>query len=176
MFHVLAQTFAHLGPDLVRFSSMPHLRASSLRCPVPVRRGICGPLWRSCSFLSNFVFLSNDHVNSRVFAQVHSALILPVHCQLCKFPTQHISLRSSRTAGGVMERRSSNVIVAWFIFRPATSPSTTTAIKAPPVFPCMLRLPRPVAKTCRLWLPLVETTPPNPARLGSPVEAPLMNF
>ena len=47
-------------------------------------------------------------------------------------------------------------------------------------------LPRPVAKTCRLWLPLerlssfagptVDRLPPNPTRLGSPVEAPLMNF
>ena len=47
---------------------------------------------------------------------------------------------------------------------------------APPACPLFSPSPRPVAKTCRLWLPLVETTPPNPARLGSPVEAPLMNF
>jgi hypothetical protein len=41
---------------------------------------------------------------------------------------------------------------------------------------CDPRCPTTVAKTRRLWLPLVETTPPNTARLGSPNEAPLLNF
>jgi hypothetical protein len=59
----------------------------------------------------------------------------------------------------------------------------------PPRVPFFAPLPRPVAKTCRLWLPLerlssfailrrsnfggqeatVDRLPPNPARLGSPV-------